>query len=159
MAEANKSQRPINPTITACAKVILDRKDLAITDANVNPMCHELVYCYIGTHKILRICGNLIKLDLSDNMTIQDTVKVSRLMLYQTANSKASWYLLPPPVRTSQVGTSYFTEPIANHRASSDRTGWEYEVRWEGWNEKDITWEPEENITKAKVTVKQYGTI
>jgi hypothetical protein len=44
MAEANKSQRPIDPAIPAGAKVFLDTKDLPITNANVNPTRRKLVY-------------------------------------------------------------------------------------------------------------------
>jgi hypothetical protein len=36
-AEANKSRCPIEPAITASAKVFSDTKDLPITYANVNP--------------------------------------------------------------------------------------------------------------------------
>jgi len=36
-AQANKSRRPIDPAITAGAKVFLDTKDLPITYANVDP--------------------------------------------------------------------------------------------------------------------------
>jgi len=35
-------------------------------------------------------------------------------------------------------------------------TGWDYEVKWEGWDEKDITGEPDENMAKPKEIVKEY---
>jgi hypothetical protein len=89
-------------------------------------------------------------------MAIHDTVNVSRLKVDRTDDSRVAWRQPPPPVRTSRAGTSYVVESIVNHRPNSDGTGWEYEVKWEGWDEKDNTWEPEENMAKAKETVKQY---
>jgi hypothetical protein len=29
-------------------------------------------------------------------------------------------------------------------------------VKWEGWDEKDNTWEPKDNMAKAKEMVKHY---
>jgi putative transposase len=156
MAEANKSRSPIDPAITAGAKVFLDTKDLPVTYANVNPTRRKLVHRYIGPYEILRIRGNAVELDLPNDMMIHDTVNVSRLKIDRTDNSRIAWRPPPPPVRTSRAGTSYVVESIANHRSRSDGTGWEYEVKWEGWDEKDNTWEPEENMAKAKETVKQY---
>jgi transposase InsO family protein len=52
-AEANKSRRPIDPAITAGAKVFLDTKDLPITYANVNPTRRKLIHRYIGPYEIL----------------------------------------------------------------------------------------------------------
>ena len=132
MAEAIKSPHPIDPAITAGAKVYLDTKDLPITYANVNPTRGNLVHRYIGPCEIVQIGGNGIELDLPQNMTIYDTVNVSRLKVDRTDDSRVAWWLPPPPVRTSHAGTRYIVESIAKHRPSSDGTSWECEVKWEG---------------------------
>ena len=155
-AEANKSRRPIDPAITPGMKVFPDTKDLPSTYANVNPTGRKLVHRYIGPYEILRIRGNAIELDLPNNMTIYDTVNVSRLKVDRTDDSRIAWRPPPPSVQTSRAGTSYVVQSITNRRPSSEGTGWEYEVKWEGWDEKDNTWEPEDNMAKAKEMVKQY---
>jgi hypothetical protein len=89
-------------------------------------------------------------------MTIRNPVNLRRLNDDRTDDSRIAWQLPPPPIRTSHASTSYVVESIANHRPSSDGTRWEYKVKWEGWDEKDNTWEPEENMAKAKEMVEQY---
>jgi len=73
-----------------------------------------------------------------------------------TDNCRVVWRLPPPPVGTSRAGTSNVVQSIANHSESSEGTGWEYEVKWEGWNQKDNTWELEGTMAKANVMVKKY---
>jgi hypothetical protein len=107
MAEANKSRLPIDPAITAVAKIFLETKDLPNTYANVNPTQCKLVHRYISQLVIVRIRGNTIKLDLPNDMTIHDTVNVSRLNVDPTDYSRVTWRPPAPPVRTSRVGTSY----------------------------------------------------
>jgi hypothetical protein len=89
-------------------------------------------------------------------MAIHDAVNVSRLKDDCTDDSRVAWQQPRLPVRTSRVGTSYVVKSIVNHRPNSDGTGCEYEVKWEGWYQKDNTWEPEENMAKAKETDKRY---
>jgi len=155
-AEAKKTRRPIDPAITASVIVFLDTNDLPITYANVNPTRRKLVHRDIGPYEILQIGGNAVEQDLPNNKTIHDTVNVSRLKVDRTDDSRNAWGPPPPPVWTSRAGTSYIAESIAKRRPSSDGTSWEYEVKWEGWDEKDNTWEPEENMAKAKEMVEQY---
>jgi hypothetical protein len=47
-------------------------------------------------------------------------------------------------------------ESISKHRPNTDGTNWEYEVIWEGSDQKDNTWELEENMVKAKGMVERY---
>jgi hypothetical protein len=89
-------------------------------------------------------------------MTTYDTVNVSRLKVDRTDDSRIAWRPTPLPVLTSPASTSYVVQSIANHSPSSEGTGWEYEVNWEGWDEKDNTWEPENNMAKVQEMVKQY---
>jgi len=83
-AEANKSQRPIDPTITAGGNVFSDTKNLPITYTKVNPARRKLVHHYIGPPEILRIRGNTIELDLPYDITIYNTVMVSTLKVAHT---------------------------------------------------------------------------
>jgi len=155
-AEANKSRCPIDPAITAGAKVFLYSKDVPIRYANVNPMRSKLVHHYIAPYEILQICGNTVEQDLPNDMMIYDTVNISRLKVDRMDNSRVVWQPPPPQVLTNSPGTTYIIESIAKHRPSSDGTSWECEVTWDGWDEKDNTWAPEENMAKAKEMVKRY---
>ena len=101
--------------------------------------------------------GNAVKLDLPNDMTMYDTANVSRLKVDRTDISRIAWRLPPPLVQTGCAGTRYVVEYITKHRLSSDRTCWEYKVKWEGWDGKDNTWEPDENMAKAKQMLEQYS--
>jgi hypothetical protein len=79
LAEANKTGRSIDPSITPSVTVFSDTLDLPITYDNVNPTENKLVKRVIGPHKILQICRNTVELDLPTDMTIYDTHNVRSL--------------------------------------------------------------------------------
>ena len=70
MAIANKSWCPINPSITACAKVLIDTQDLLITYGNVNSLQRYLVHHYIGRYEIFQLPTHHVELHLLHDMTI-----------------------------------------------------------------------------------------
>jgi len=88
-------------------------------------------------------------------MTIHDTVIISRLKLDCMDDSRVAWRPPPQLVWISRAGTSHIVESIAKHRPSCDGTSREYKVTWEGWDYKDNTWEPQEDMAKAEEMVKQ----
>jgi len=135
MAEANKSRRPIDPAITAGAMVLLDSQDLPITYANVNPTRDKLVHQFIGPCETLQLCGNALELDLPTDRMMYDTVNVSKLKVDHIEDSGVTWRPPPPLVRTSCVGPTYVVQSNANHRPSSEGTGWKYNLKWEGCDE------------------------
>jgi hypothetical protein len=156
-AEANRHRRPVDQRVKVGASVFLDAKDLPITYANVRPNRRKLIHHYLGPYKIVRMVNsNAVELDLPNDMKIHDVVNVSRLKVDRTDNERI-YVTPPPPVRTSRSGTTHIIEAIVGHRPDEDRrTGWKYHVKWEGWDPKDNTWEPEANLAGAKAMVDKY---
>jgi hypothetical protein len=150
-AEANRHRQPVDRRICVGARVFLDAKDLPITYANVRPNRRKLVHRYLGPYMIVRMVNpNAVELELPNDMAIHDVVNVSRLKLDRT-NDERIYVTPPPPVRTSRSGTTHIIEAIVGHRPYEDkRAGWKYHVKWEGWDSKDNTWEPEANLAGAK---------
>jgi hypothetical protein len=157
-ADANRHRQPVDQRVRVGASVFLDAKDLPITYANVRPNRRKLVHRFLGPYKIVRMVNpNAVELDLPNDMQIHDVVNVSRLKVDRT-NDERIYVTPPPPVRTTRTGTSYVVEAIVNHRPDKDAAAgaWEYEIKWEGWDAKDNTWEPEVNLDGSKEMLKAY---
>jgi hypothetical protein len=157
-SEANRHRQPVDPKIQVGSKVFLDVRDLPITYANVRPGSRKLIHRYLGPYEVVRFINpNAVELDLPNDMQIHDVINVSRLKADRT-NDERIYITPPPPVRTSRAGTSYVIEAIVGHRPDEDKKGaWEYEVKWEGWDEKDNTWEEETNLARrAKAMLHEY---
>jgi hypothetical protein len=157
--EANRHRQPVDKRIKVGAKVFLDAKDLPITYANVRPNRRKLIYRYLGPYEIVRMVNpNAVELDFPNDMKIHDVVNVSRLKVDRTDSLSERIYVTPPPpVRTSRTGTTHIIEAIVGHRPDEDkRAGWKYHVKWEGWDPKDNTWEPEANLAGATAMVEKY---
>jgi hypothetical protein len=112
LAEATKLQRPIDPSITTGMMVFLDKQDLPITYANVNPGRHKLGHHYIGQYKTLRIRMKGIDQGLANETTISNTVNVSRLKVDSTQNARIAWWPPPPQVWSSCLGTCHNVQSI-----------------------------------------------
>ena len=50
----------------------------------------------------------------------------------------------------------YDVEKILNSRIY--RRKLQYEVKWEGWDESHVTWEPAENVANARELVEEFHT-
>jgi hypothetical protein len=156
-AEANRHRQPVDPRMRVGSKVFLDTKDLPITYTNVRPNRQKLVHRYLGPYTIRKMMNpNAVELDLPNDMQIHDVVNVSRLKVDRTDNDRI-YVTPPPPMRTSRSGTTHVIEAVVGHRQDEDRrAGWKYQVKWEGWDVTDNTWEPEANLTGAKEMVEKY---
>jgi len=89
---------------------------------------------------------NAVELELPADMTIHDTLNVSRIKKYtadQVPEKPA-----PPPDWTvgDKDGTilhSYVVEVITSHkRATGVKCGYKYQIKWEGYDDDEMTLEP-----------------
>lgn len=77
----------------------------------------------------VRTCGNVVELDLTNDITIYVTVDVTSLKVDYLDDSRIARCPLPPSVQTSMADTPDVVQSIADHLPSSEGTGWEYEVK------------------------------
>jgi len=97
---------------------------------------------------------NAVKLDLPTYMMIHDTVNVSRIKKDTAVEARGK--PLPPAVLTvrdkdGMIQRGYVIEAITSHkRALGVIRGYKYQSKWDGYDNKEITWDPAANISKAK---------
>jgi hypothetical protein len=93
-------------------------------------------------------------------MTIHDTVNVSRLKKYTADLSQER--PPPPPVRTvtdkdGSIQCSYVIEAIISHKkAMGIKAGYKYQIKWERYNDNEMTWKPAANLSKVKQMLDDY---
>jgi len=156
MAEATKSWRPVDPAITAGAKVFLDTKDMPLTYGKCLPhpeLTGKLLHCPI------RDPTNMRKPLRTRSATQYDNLWHSERQQAQSWPHRRFYGCLAAAASASmdQPCQHKLSHRInRKHWPSSDGSSWHHEVKLEGWDEKDNTWEPEENMAKAEEMVKQY---
>jgi hypothetical protein len=93
-------------------------------------------------------------------MMIHDTETVSRIKKY-TAD-QAPEKPPPPPVWTVRdkdgtIQRSCVVEAITSHkRAPGVKGGYKYQIKWEGYDDDEMTWKPAANLSKAKEMLNDY---
>jgi len=140
---------------------MLSTKDLTITYTDLDPSRRKLKHPFAELYKIRQFCGpNAVKLQLTADMNIHDTANDSRLKKY-TADP-VSGKPPPHPVKTVRdddvtIHFSYVMEEFTSHkRALGVNSGFKYQIKWEGSNNDEMTWEPADNLTKVKPMVEDY---
>ena len=107
-AEPYKSWRPC--TLEVGNLVMLSTKDLPITYVNQDPVCWKLQYLWARPYKVIEFWGpHAVELQLLADMTIYDTINISRLKKY-TADPASERPPPPPSILTirNNDGTAYF---------------------------------------------------
>jgi hypothetical protein len=93
-------------------------------------------------------------------MSIHDTVNVSRLKKYIADPTREK--PPPPPVRAvmdkhGTIQRSYVVEAIVSHKkAPGVKGGYKFQIKWEGYDDDDMTWEPAANLSNAKQILDDY---
>ena len=158
-AEANKSRRPC--TLQVGDLVMLNTKDLPITYASQDPSRRKLQYPWAGPYRIIMFRGpNAVELELPKDMSIHDTVNVSRLKKYIADPTREK--PPPPPIRAvmdkhGTIQRSYVVEAIVSHKkAPGIKGGYKFQIKWEGYDDDDMTWEPAANLSNAKQILDDY---
>jgi len=140
---------------------MLSTRDLPITHANHDPSRRKLRHPWAGPYKIIMFRGpNAVELDLQVDMTIHDTVNVSRLKKYTADCAREKPPL--PPVRSvrdqdGMIRHSYVVDAITSHmRALGVQGGYQCQIKWDGYDDDKMTWEPAPNLSKAKQMLDDY---
>ena len=78
---------------------------------------------------------------------------VSLLTPYKENDIHGPNYLDPPPDLISGE-EEWEIEAIIGHRGSGSRK--QYKIKWKGFGDNEITWEPERNITNSDELLQAY---
>jgi len=110
---------------------------------------------------MIKFCWpNAVEQELLADMTNYDTVNNIRLKMYT-----ADWASEKPPPPQGQTvqdtdGTiqhAYVVEAFTLHkRALAVNGGYRYQIKWEGDNNDEVTWEPAANLWKPKQILFDY---
>jgi hypothetical protein len=104
---------------------------------------------YFGPFPIVAAVGaHAFKLDLPATMNIYPEFHVSSLKPF-AASHTPTVPTHPPPVYADRRGGVHTVEAILGQQRH--RNGWQYLVKWEGYDDKDNTWEPLANVRHLAV--------
>jgi hypothetical protein len=158
-AEANSSRRPC--TLEVGDFMMLSTKDLLITYTNEDRSRRKLQRPWAGPSKIIKFHGpNAVELELMADMTIHHTVNVSRFKKYTADWERENPPLPPVPTVRDKDGTiqdSYVVKAITSYkRALGVKGGYKYQIKWEGYDDNEMTWEPAANPSNAREMLDDY---
>jgi hypothetical protein len=112
---------------------------------------------FLGPFTITSVINDVaVHLDLPDYLRIHPVVHVSRLKPY-VSNNIPGRTQSPPPVEIADDVSEWVVEDILRSRRCGGSL--EYLVKWEGFGEKDCSWEPEGNLTNLEGGCKGRNSI
>ncbi len=119
----------------------------------------KLLPYWIGPFKIKRVLSNLTyELDLPPNMKIHPVFHVSHLKLAQHSNSfpsRPTSNTRPPAALLDNTNEEvYIVEKILKKRLNRNKI--EYLVKWEGYPDWEVTWEPESAFKQHRDTINKF---
>ena len=135
--------------------VWLDTKDI-----NLKTPSRKLSDRQLGPFEIMEKVGELdyrLKLPWGKHR-IHPVFHVDKLYPHQGNEINGERPEEPGPIELEEDGAigEYEVEKILNSRIY--RRKLQYEVKWEGWDEGYITWEPVENVKNARELVEEFHT-
>ena len=159
MAEANKSWQQC--TLQIGNLVMLNTKDLEITYASQDHSCWKLQHQWAGPYRIIKFQeSDTVELELPNDMTIHNTVNISRLKTYI---ADLIWEKSPPSSiqavmdKHGMIQHSYVVEVFVIPKKAPGITGGnKYQIKWEGYDDYNMTWEPAANLSNAKQILDDY---
>jgi hypothetical protein len=144
-------------------KVLLSTENLRVKNKD---RCRKLDHKYIGPFDVRRrVSAVAYELDLPPTFAIHPVFHVSKLKAYHSSSSAfpgraSDQASRPPPEYIDADGAEVFeVERVVAQREVRKGRGAvrkEYLVKWKGYPEWEMTWEPEAGLKDAKEAVQQF---
>jgi len=135
-------------------KVLVDAEHINVPNKKANPKLEDQ---FFGPFTVTRVITPVtVELDLPDNIKRSRTFNIKALKPYHDSPAQFSSRVpARPPATATASGTSeYEVEKIYGQRIFRKRK--QYLVKWKGYPEYEMSWEPEAHLTNAKEAIDEF---